>query len=67
MRAPNNSRKYSVLKGHEDDLVKHEQRAAYKQVAGAKDTAKFLEELARKTKKLVAKFMVRVPNRLPPL
>jgi hypothetical protein len=67
MRSPNNLCKHSALLGHKDDLVKHEQRATYRQIVDAKDTAKFLEDLARQIKKLVANFMVPVTHTLPVL
>jgi hypothetical protein len=67
MRSHSNSCKHSALLGHIDDLVKHDQRATYRQIVNAKDTVKFLEDLARKVKKLVANFMVRVMHTLPPL
>jgi hypothetical protein len=67
MRSPSNSCKQSALLGHIDDLVKLEQRATYRRIVDAKDTAKFLEDLACKVKKLVANFMVRVTHTLPSL
>jgi hypothetical protein len=67
MTAPEGSRDYSALFKHEEGLVKHEQRAAFKQVISAKDTAQFIEGLASKIRDLIADFMVRVTNRLPPL
>jgi hypothetical protein len=67
MKASKGSRDYSALLKHEEDLVKHEHKAAFKQAMDAKDTAKFIEELARKIRELIADFMVRLTNRLPPL
>jgi hypothetical protein len=67
MRSSGTLCKHSALLGHKDDLVKHEQRTTYRQIVDAKDTSKFLEELARQIKKLVANFMVRVTHTLPPL
>jgi hypothetical protein len=60
MRSPSSSRKHSALLGNIDDLVKLEQRATYRRIVDAKDTAQFLEDLAHKVKKLIANFMVRV-------
>jgi hypothetical protein len=68
MRARSNSRKHSALRGHKEDLAKREQKGAFKQVVGATDTAEFLQELARKIKRLVANFIVReISDWLPPL
>jgi hypothetical protein len=67
MKASKGSRNYSALLEHEEDLVKHEHKAAFKQAMDAKDTAKFIKELARKIRELIADFMVRVTNRLAPL
>jgi hypothetical protein len=67
MRTPGNLCEHSALLGHKDDLVKHDQRTTYRQIVDAKDTAEFLEDLARKIKKLIANFMVRVMHTLPPL
>jgi hypothetical protein len=61
------SRDGSALLKHEEDLVRHEHEAAFKQAMDAKGTAKFIEELARKIRELIADFMVRVTNRLAPL
>jgi hypothetical protein len=66
MRSPGSLCKHSALLRHKDDLVKHEQRTTYRQIVDAKDTAKFLEDLARQIKKLVANFMVRVTYMLSP-
>jgi hypothetical protein len=67
MRSSGNLCKHSALLGHKYDLVKHEQRTTYRQIVDARDTAKFLEDLARQIKKLVANFMVRVTHTLPAL
>jgi pyruvate carboxylase len=58
------SRDHSALLKHEEDLVKHEHEAAFKQAMDAKGTAKFIEELARKIRELITDFMVRVKNQL---
>jgi pyruvate carboxylase len=58
------SRDHSALLKHEEDLVKHEHEAAFKQALNAKGTAKFIEELARKIRELITDFMVRVTNQL---
>jgi hypothetical protein len=55
-----------VLCAQVDELAEYENRPAFKQVRSANDTAKFLEDLARTTKKLVDNFIVRVMNPLSP-
>jgi hypothetical protein len=67
VRARSNSHKRSALRGLKDDIAERERKGAFKQVMGATDTAAFLQELARKIKKLVANFIVRGMDRLPPL
>jgi hypothetical protein len=54
------SRDHSALLKNREQLVKHEQRPAFKQVVTVKDTAKLLEDVACEAKRLVDKFMVRM-------
>jgi hypothetical protein len=67
MRARSHSCKHSALRGHKEDLAERERKGAFKQVVGATDTAEFLQQLARKIKKLDATFIVREMDKLPPL
>jgi hypothetical protein len=67
MGAHSNSRQHRALLKHTQNLTEREKKGAVKQVISATDTAAFIQELARKIKKLIANFIVRGTNWLPSL